>query len=73
MHPITLPFLAFDAHRRHSILAWSGCRMILGTFHIREADRLPARTRTLLRNLGYSLHKDCQISLEEAEDVTDDS
>ena len=47
--------------------------MILGTFHIREADRLPARTRTLLRNLGYSLHKDCQISLEEAEDVTDDS
>ena len=54
VHPITLPFLAFDAHKRHS---WSGCRMILGTFHIRDADRLPIRTRNLLRALGYPLHK----------------
>ena len=41
--------------------------MILGTFHIRDADRLPLGTRNILRALGYPLHKDGQISLEEAE------
>ena len=69
VHPITLPFLSFDAHKRHSILPWSGCRMILGTFHIRDAARLPVRSRNLLRALGYSLHKDSQVSLEEADDT----
>ena len=70
VHPITLPYLAFDAQKRHSILPWSGCRMILGTFHIRDADRLPLGTRNLLRALSYPLHKDGQVSLEEAEAVT---
>ena len=66
VHPITLPFLAFDAQKRHSILPWSGCRMILGTFHISGAERLPLGTRNVLRTLGYPLHKDGQVSLEEA-------
>ena len=34
---------------------------------MREADRPPARTRILLRDPGYSLHKDSQVSLEDAD------
>ena len=54
IYPITLPFLSFDAQKRHSILPWSGCRLILGSFHIRGADRLPQGTRNVLRSLGYT-------------------
>ena len=39
IYPITLPFLSFDAQKRHSILPWSGSRLILGSFHIRGAER----------------------------------
>ncbi|CAE7481938.1 unnamed protein product, partial [Symbiodinium necroappetens] len=66
IHPITLPFLAFDAHKRHSILPWSGCRLILGSFHVSGAERLPLGTRNILRSLGFSLYKDGQVILEEA-------
>ena len=66
IHPITLSFLAFDAQKRHSILPWSGCRLILGSFHIRGAERLPLGTRNVLHSLGYPLHRDGQVSLEEA-------
>ena len=62
IYPITLPFLSFDAQKRHSILPWSGCRLILGSFHIRGAERLPPGTRNVLRSLGYSIcqdDKDC--------------
>ena len=65
IHPITLPFLAFDAQKRHSILPWSGCRLILGSFHIRGAERLPLGTRNVLHSLGYPLHREGQVSLEE--------
>ena len=58
IYPITLPFLSFDAQKRHSILPWSGCRLILGSFHIRGADRLPYGTRNVLRSLGYSLRQE---------------
>ena len=58
IYPITLPFLSFDAQKRHSILPWSGCRLILGSFHIRGADRLPQGTRNVLRSLGYSLRQE---------------
>ena len=58
IYPITLPFLSFDAQKRHSILPWSGCRLILGSFHIRGADRLPPGTRNVLRSLGYSIRQD---------------
>ena len=66
IYPITLPFLSFDAQKRHSILPWSGCRLILGSFHIRGADRLPYGTRNVLRSLGYSL---CQEGTEVLEAV----
>ena len=62
IYPITLPFLSFDAQKRHSILPWSGSRLILGSFHIRGAERLPPGTRNVLRSLGYSIRldsKDC--------------
>ena len=64
IYPITLPFLSFDAQKRHSILPWSGCRLILGSFHIRGADRLPYGTRNVLRSLGYSLRQEGQEDLE---------
>ena len=70
VHPITLPFLAFDAQKRHSILPWSGCRLILGSFHISGSERLPLGTRNVLRSLGYPLHRDGQVSLEEATSTT---
>ena len=30
VHPVTLPFLSFDASKRHLVLPWSGRRLILG-------------------------------------------
>ncbi|OLQ05646.1 Pregnancy-associated glycoprotein [Symbiodinium microadriaticum] len=36
VHPVTLPFLKFNARRRHLVLPWYGRRLILGTFHIKE-------------------------------------
>ena len=64
IYPITLPFLSFDAQKRHSILPWSGCRLILGSFHIRGADRLPHGTRNVLRSLGYSLRQEGKEGFE---------
>ena len=69
IYPITLPFLSFDAQKRHSILPWSGCRLILGSFHIRGAERLPPGTRNVLRSLGYSIRldgKDCSKGITQA-------
>ena len=70
IYPITLPFLSFDAQKRHSILPWSGCRLILGSFHIRGAARLPPGTRNVLRSLGYSIRqddKDCSKDIVPAQ------
>lgn len=58
IYPLTLPFLSFDAQKRHSVLPWSGCRLILGSFHVRGAERLPPGTRNVLHSLGYSLRLD---------------
>ena len=70
IYPITLPFLSFDAQKRHSILPWSGSRLILGSFHIRGADRLPLGTRNVLRSLGYPLFQDGRAGLEAEKPAT---
>ena len=43
VQPVTLPFLKFDADNRHLILPRSRRRLILGTYHIKEAWKLRPR------------------------------
>ena len=46
VHPVTLPFLSFNASKRHLVLPlWSRRRLILGAYHVRDADRLPHHSR----------------------------
>ena len=53
VHPVTLPFLSFDASKRHLVLPWSGRRLILGAYHVRNVDRLPHHSRQCLKSLGF--------------------
>ncbi|CAE7493135.1 unnamed protein product [Symbiodinium sp. CCMP2592] len=51
--PVTLPYLSFDASRRHLVLPWTGRRLILGTYHIRDADKLSANSALYLKYSGF--------------------
>ncbi|CAE7826211.1 unnamed protein product [Symbiodinium sp. CCMP2592] len=51
--PVTLPYLSFDASRRHLVLPWTGRRLILGTYHIRDADKLSAHSALYLKYSGF--------------------
>ena len=55
VHLVTLPFLTFDAAKRHLVLPWAGRRLILGAYHIRDADRLPHHFQQGLRGLGFAM------------------
>ncbi|CAE7231150.1 unnamed protein product, partial [Symbiodinium sp. CCMP2456] len=55
VHEVTLPFLRFNARRRHMVLPWYGRRLILGAFHVKETQTLSEPTRQLLMSLGFLL------------------
>ncbi|CAE7589613.1 unnamed protein product [Symbiodinium sp. CCMP2592] len=55
--PVTLPYLSFDASRRHLVLPWTGRRLILGTYHIRDADKLSAHSAVHLQHLGFEVRR----------------
>ena len=53
--PITLPFSRFNPHKKHLILPWAGNRLVLGTYHIRNADMLSGSSREFLTHLGFNI------------------
>jgi len=57
VHEVTLPFLRFNARRRHMVLPWYGRRLVLGAFHVKDTQTLSESAQQLLKDLGFLLHE----------------
>ena len=53
--PIAAPCVSFDPRTRHATMPWSGTRVVLIAFHIRQAWRLPVAMARSLEHAGFSL------------------
>ena len=53
--PIQLPFVTFSPKIRHGTMPWTGDRLVLIAFHIRQAWRLSSDATTSLESCGFRL------------------
>ena len=53
---IRLPYIAFYARRRRAAVSWTGNRLVIVLYHIREAWRLSEVSRDRLTGAGFHIH-----------------
>ena len=49
----TLPCITFQSRLRHATLSWTGDRLVIVLYHIRQAWRLSEQSRERLNRAGF--------------------
>ena len=57
---VSRPFISFDARTRHATSNWTGNRLILIGYHIRNPELLSDFDQLELRRLGFRVHAACR-------------
>ena len=57
---VSRPFISFDARTRHATSHWTGNRLILIGYHVRNPELLSASDQMELRRLGFRVHAACR-------------
>ena len=53
---LTLPCITFQSRLRHATLSWTGDRLVIVLYHIRQAGRLPEQSRDRLNRAGFHIY-----------------
>ena len=53
---LTLPCITFQSRLRHATLSWTGDRLVVVLYHIRQAWRLPEQSGEQLNRAGFHIY-----------------